>query len=98
MVNLLGKLYHIGLKSRAMKKWSDRFRIAHDGQKNWYLRELITQIKSLLSLVSGNDIVEMLKDVLSEKQRDQLSLPKYKDCLVHLVRSKLYDEYRNSCE
>ena len=45
----------------AMKKWSERYR------KNGYKLDLIKQIQSLLRLISGNDVLAMLKGNLTEK-------------------------------
>ena len=45
-----------------MKKWSDRFRNSEiEGRKSWYLKGLIRQVKNILNIISGNDIVEMIK-------------------------------------
>ena len=46
---------------RTMKKWSERFRIENSQKKNKYLRKLINKVRNILNLVSGYDIVEMLK-------------------------------------
>ena len=41
---------------------------------------------------SGDEIIEMLKDVLSKDQLDLLT-PKYKDALKNLVRKRILKEY-----
>ena len=47
-----------------MKQWSQRFRNAGlYGRRSWYLNKLIKEIKEILIIVSGNDVVEMLKGV-----------------------------------
>lgn len=45
-----------------MKKWSDRYGAGKPLHiKTEYLRKLMKQIKSLLIIISGNDVVAMLK-------------------------------------
>ena len=46
---------------RTMKKWSERFRIENSKKRNEYLRKLINKVRNILDLISGYDIVEMLK-------------------------------------
>ena len=46
---------------RPMKKWSERYRLDSQNNKSPYLKLIISQVKVLLRIVSGNDIVEMLK-------------------------------------
>jgi hypothetical protein len=47
-----------------MKPWSERFRNAgFYGRRSWYINKLIKEIKEILILVSGNDVVEMLKGI-----------------------------------
>lgn len=43
----------------SMKRWSERYK--GNNRKNWYLQKLTNQTRKLLNLISGNDIVEMLK-------------------------------------
>ena len=51
-----------------MKKWSTRFRnVVSDGRQSWYLKGLIRQIKKILNIVSGNDILEMIRGTLRIK-------------------------------
>ena len=45
-----------------MKKWSTRFRIVElDGRQSWYLKGLVRQIRNILNIVSGFDIVQMIR-------------------------------------
>ena len=44
-----------------MQRWSNRKRNCKDGQLMRYTRQLIKQVRSILELVSGNDILGMLK-------------------------------------
>ena len=47
---------------KPMKKWSGRFRkTALDGRQSWYLKGLRRKVKFILNIISGNDIVEMIK-------------------------------------
>lgn len=87
MVNqtILENLSNLVANARPMKKWSDRFRVARDDRLSWYLKKLARQIKSILHAVSGDDIVEMLKDVLTKKERLLLAPPEFKDALQNLV-------------
>jgi hypothetical protein len=48
-------------KLKPMKMWSNRFRYDSKHQKSNYLIKLTKQIRTLLELTSGNDVVEMLK-------------------------------------
>jgi|LakMenE18May11ns_1017448.scaffolds.fasta_scaffold8390583_1 hypothetical protein len=53
---------------KPMKKWSTRFRnVESDGRKSWYLKGLIRQIKKILNIISGNDIIEMIKGRISRR-------------------------------
>lgn len=45
---------------RPMRNWSSRFRIASSNRISWYLVKLIKDIRQLLNLISGNEILEML--------------------------------------
>ena len=50
---------------KQMKKWSDRFRnddTSYD-RKGWYLYKLIKQIRMILVLLSGDDVIALLKDL-----------------------------------
>ncbi|CAF0925295.1 unnamed protein product, partial [Brachionus calyciflorus] len=68
-----------------MKKWSNRFRVASSNRKSWYLGKLKKQIRHILGIISGNDIIAMLKDVLHKKERKQLSFECYIDSLKNLI-------------
>ena len=48
-------------KISEMIQWSNRKRYLKDGQLMRYIRHLIKQIRLILNLISGNDIIEMLK-------------------------------------
>ena len=54
----------------------------------WKYKKLRKHILELLAIVSGDEIIEMLKDVLSKDQLDLLT-PKYKDALKNLVRKRI---------
>lgn len=45
---------------RPMRNWSSRFRTGRSNRINWYLAKIKKQIRSILILLSGNDLVEML--------------------------------------
>ena len=66
-----------------MLKWSERS-TSGISQKNHYLIKLIKKIRSLLVLISGDDLVPMLKDLLSKTEIDSLCEP-YKEALIGLV-------------
>ncbi len=51
---------------KPMKKWSNRFLRSNNDEfdnRSWYVKRLINQIRDLLVLVSGDDVVQMLKGV-----------------------------------
>ena len=50
---------------KTMKKWSERFRTDNSQKKSKYLRNLVNKIKRILNLISGNDVIEMLKGLLN---------------------------------
>lgn len=54
----------------AMKKWSDRKRYEKQNVsiKTRKSKLLIKKIRAILNLISGNDIVEMMKDVFTSKE------------------------------
>lgn len=49
---------------RPMRKWSTRYRYANSNRLSWYLHKIKKQIRSILNLLSGNDLIEMLKGIL----------------------------------
>ncbi len=51
-------------KLKPMKTWSDRYRIGKNHVKSAYLQEIIKKVRLLLNLVSGNNVVEMMKGKL----------------------------------
>lgn len=65
MVNLstLEKLIRFtkSKKLSAMKKWSDRYRVQVNNNKSSIIKKMCKNIRTLLNLISGNDLVEMLK-------------------------------------
>jgi hypothetical protein len=67
MVNLtaLERIYrfiHTEKRIKKMKPWSERFRLILDHNKpSWYLRKLKKQVLELLSIISGDYIIEMIK-------------------------------------
>jgi hypothetical protein len=54
----------IGTPGRPMKKWSDRKRYEQNGSLLRYVRQMVGRIKKILILISGDDVVEMLKGKL----------------------------------
>jgi hypothetical protein len=50
---------------KQMKKWSQRFKFANLtsdlDNRNHYLKRLMKQVRAILVIVSGDDVVEMLK-------------------------------------
>lgn len=44
-----------------MKKWSERSRYKRDGDLMRYTKMMVRQIRKIMLLVSGNDIIEMLR-------------------------------------
>ena len=55
---------------REMKKWSDRFRLDQSRLKSWYIKTLVRKIRWLLNLISGQDMVEMLKGLNESFYKD----------------------------
>ena len=49
---------------RTMKKWSERFRPSNLDDRGWYIKRLARKVKDLLVLVSGYDVINMLKGFL----------------------------------
>ena len=49
---------------KEMKSWSTRKLYMKDGQLMRYSRQMIKQIKQILILISGNEVLEMLKGSL----------------------------------
>ena len=53
---------------KKMKPWSERYRFhLLDNKHSWYLRKLKNQVVELLSIISGDDIVKMLKGSFKKK-------------------------------
>jgi hypothetical protein len=50
----------LGTSTRPIKKWSDRRRYEQNGSRLRYVKRMIGQIKNILVLISGVDVVEML--------------------------------------
>jgi hypothetical protein len=48
-------------KLQKMKQWSKRKLYMKDGQLMRYSRDMIKQIKQILILISGNDVLKMLE-------------------------------------
>jgi hypothetical protein len=46
---------------RQMKKWSERKRYLRNGYLMRNIIQMIQQLKKILVLISGNDVIEMLK-------------------------------------
>ena len=69
MVNCIGRI--IGLISREnmrpMRPWNQRFRYDNQGRLERALRKIVKEVRKLLDLISGHQIVEMLKGVFLKK-------------------------------
>ena len=52
-----------GQHIKSMKPWSQRYREYSACNRSWYLKKLIKQIRHVLDVISGNDIIEMLKGI-----------------------------------
>jgi hypothetical protein len=64
MVNItvLHKISNIiKTSSKPMKKWSQRSRVNQNGELMRHTKNMVRQIRSVLILVSGNEVVQMLK-------------------------------------
>jgi hypothetical protein len=46
---------------------------------------MLRKLKQILLLVSGNDLIELLKDLLTKEERELLTPPKYKQALKNFV-------------
>ena len=46
---------------RPMRDWSLRFRYDNDGRLNRHIKKLKSEIRTVLSIISGNNIIEMLR-------------------------------------
>ncbi|RNA36654.1 hypothetical protein BpHYR1_036032 [Brachionus plicatilis] len=68
-----------------MKKWSDKFRLTGQNRSSWYILKLKNDVRKILNLISGNDIIEMLKDVLTQKEKRNLVDPKHEHALKELA-------------
>lgn len=57
----LTKIIHFirGENINPMRPWSERFK--GNNRQNWYLRKLTNQTREILNIISGNNIVDMLK-------------------------------------
>lgn len=47
--------------TRPMKRWSTRFNRNPDSRLNWHTKTLIKKIRYVLEIVSGNDVINMMK-------------------------------------
>ena len=67
-ITLLEKLYKVAENHRAMKKWSERSKRGSDNRNPQtrypYFSQLVRKIRIILKLVSGGDLVCMLKGKL----------------------------------
>lgn len=48
---------------KPMKKWSERFIYDGRNEKSWYITQMAKQINHILYLISGGDIVGMLRGI-----------------------------------
>jgi hypothetical protein len=46
---------------RSMKRWPNRHRKDKEGRPSKVIKKLKSKIREILNIISGNDIVEMLK-------------------------------------
>lgn len=49
---------------KPMKNWSKRYRKDRDCRPNRHIKKIKSEIRLILNLISGNEIVEMLKGEL----------------------------------
>jgi hypothetical protein len=86
MVNrtILEKFTKLSQNSNPMKKWSLRSKGMQKGEKSWYVKSMIQKIRAMLKRVSGGDMIEMLRDVLTRKEIELL-MPNYKEALKNMV-------------
>jgi hypothetical protein len=57
------------VNAKSMIKWSNRFTYGDPHKRSWYLKKLVKKVKQILELVSGNDIINMLKGQFFYKKR-----------------------------
>ena len=62
-ITMLQKIFHFARSEslRPMRRWSTRRRFTGERRLVRNVRQMVSKIRILLSLVSGYDIVEMLK-------------------------------------
>jgi hypothetical protein len=82
-ITILEELTRLSQHATPMKKWSLRSNGRH-GSKSTYANEMIKKIREMLILVSGGDVVELIRDLLT-KEETELLIPKYKESLENLV-------------
>lgn len=51
-------------KFKPMKKWNDRYKFNKLFNRDKYMSKLIFEIREILVLLSGNDVVNMLKGIV----------------------------------
>jgi hypothetical protein len=64
MLSKITKLIESEGRMKPMLKWSLRFRYTNvptGDKRSWYMKKLKKEIKQILFIISGNDVVEMLK-------------------------------------
>ena len=60
--------YIKAINLRQMKRWSERVKYDISNRRPRCLRKIIHQIKDLLVMLSGDDVVDMLKGRLFQKK------------------------------
>ena len=67
-----------------MNKWSSRLQnVESDGRQSWYIKGLVSQIRKIMTILSGFDYVEMIKG-----KRNYLALQK----ILHNYLLRYFDQ------
>ena len=77
-ISLVSRLLLLASQSGQLKKWSTRSR------GNSFFDQLKASVKRLLTIISGNDICAMLRDVLTLKERDHFQYTKIADAMRNI--------------
>ena len=77
-ISLVSSLVLMAKKSGQCKKWSTRSRA------NSFFDKLKALVRLLLTIISGNDICAMLRDVLTIKERDTFQYTKIADAMRNI--------------
>lgn len=74
---------------RSMTKWSLR-NVGNSNPRYSGYKLLVSQIRDLLNLLSGDDILGMLKSILEKDELNKLAPDKYINSFKNLVSKKKY--------